>query len=168
MVGNKPFAVMVPDEIYLSKKSCMRQILDVYSITKSSVIAVQKVKESQIHNYGVIKPENTNNSFTKIEQIVEKPDAKNAPSLFAVCGRYILNPSIFNQIESLNPDANSEVQLTDGIKAMLRKEDVYACFFKGEKYDCGSKDGFVHATIKFALKDSNIKDSITSFIRDIV
>ena len=109
-----------------------------------------------------------NASPYKINSIVEKPSAQEAPSDIAVCGRYILSSDIFEHLENVKKDDSGEIQLTDAIQSLLQKEDVMACLYEGEKYDCGSKKGYIEATIKLALDDDSIKKDINSFIRDIV
>ncbi len=166
IVDNQPFAVLLPDEIYISKISCMKQLLDVYKKTKSTVIAVKEVDQDNIHKYGVIAPEEIINNFSKISHIVEKPNKKNAPSKYAVCGRYILTPNIFSHLQSVDADINGEIQLTDGIRSLLKDEDTYACFYEGKKYDCGSKEGFVEATITFAIKNKLISKDLLKTIKE--
>ena len=166
IVDNEPFAVLLPDEIYLSKISCMKQLLKVYEKTKSTVVAVKEVDQDIIHKYGVIKPEEIINNFSKISDIVEKPNKKNAPSKYAVCGRYILTYNIFSHLQSVDADINGEIQLTNGIKSLLKDEDTFACFYEGNKYDCGSKEGFVEATITFAIKNKLISKDFLKTIKD--
>jgi len=166
LVGHEPFAVLLPDEIYLSKISCMKQLLDVYEKTKSTVIAVKEVAQNNIHKYGVIKPEKITKNFSKISDIVEKPNKQSAPSKYAVCGRYILSSNIFSHLQSVDKDINGEIQLTDGIRSLLEDEDAFACFYKGSKYDCGSKEGFVEATITFAMKNKLISRDFLKTLKD--
>ena len=168
VVGNDPFAVLLPDDLFFSEKSCLSQLLDVYKRTESSVIAVNKVDKENIHKYGVIKPGKIKESFIKIEDIVEKPSYEEAPSDIAVCGRYIFNASIFKFLKSTNFDKSGEIQLTDAIQKLLQEEEVYASIYDGEKFDCGSKQGFVHATISLALRDESINQNIKKIIKEII
>ena len=126
VVGKDPFAVLLPDDLFFSKKSCLSQLLDVYKKTESSVIAVNKIDKENIHKYGVIKPGEIKEKLIKIEDIVEKPSYEEAPSDIAVCGRYIFNASIFKFLKSTNFDKSGEIQLTDAIKKLLQEEKVYA------------------------------------------
>ena len=158
----------MPDDLFFSKKSCLSQLLDIHIETNSSVIAVNKIDKENIHKYGVIKAGNTDGSKIKIEDIVEKPKPENAPSDIAVCGRYILNPSIFQHLKSTNFDKSGEIQLTNAIKTLLNEENVFAAMYDGEKFDCGSKEGFVHATIALALRDESISTDIKNIITDII
>jgi len=168
LLENQSFAVLLPDDLFFSKKSCLSQLLDIHIETKSSVIAVNKIDKENIHKYGVIKPGYRDGSKIKIEDIVEKPKSENAPSDNAVCGRYILNSSIFQHLRSTNYDKSGEIQLTDAIKSLLKEESIFAAMYDGEKFDCGSKKGFVHATIALALRDESISKDIKNIIKDII
>ena len=164
-INNEPFAVLLPDDLFFSEKSCLMQLEEVYRQTNSSVIAVNKIDAHNIHKYGVIKPGFVNNRAIEVLDIVEKPKYEDAPSDIAVCGRYILNSSIFKYLNKTSPDSGEEIQLTDAIKMMLKDESVYACVYQGEKFDCGSKKGFVEATLTISLRDPEIKDEIKDLIR---
>lgn len=168
LINNEPFAVLLPDDLFFSEKSCLHQLLDVYEETKSSVIAVNKVDIDNIHKYGVIKPGVEDQKKMFIKDIVEKPKPEEAPSDIAVCGRYIFDSSIFKHLKKVTFDKSGELQLTDGIRNMLGSEDVFACLYEGEKFDCGSKKGFVHATISLALRDESISENIKQLIREII
>ena len=141
------------------------QLDEVYRQTNASVIAVNKIDADNIHKYGVIKPGLTDNRAVEVVDIVEKPKYEDAPSDIAVCGRYILNSSIFKYLNKTSPDSGEEIQLTDAIKMMIKHESVYACVYEGEKFDCGSKKGFVEATLAISLRDPEIKDEIKKLIR---
>lgn len=167
-INGDAFAVLLPDDLFFSQKSCLSQLLDIYKKTHSSVIAVNKIDKENIHKYGVIKPGTIENNLIKIEDIIEKPSYEKAPSDIAVCGRYIFNPSIFNFLRSTDFDQSGEVQLTDAIKSLLEQEEVYAAIYEGEKFDCGSKQGFVHATIALALRDESISNDIEKIIKEII
>ena len=164
-INNEPFAVLLPDDLFLSEKSCLMQLDEVYRQTNGSVIAVNKIDADNIHKYGVIKPGLVNSRAIQVVDIVEKPKYEDAPSDIAVCGRYILSSSIFKYLNITSPDSGEEIQLTDAIKLMLKDESVYACVYEGEKFDCGSKKGFVEATLAIALRDLEIKDEIKDLIR---
>lgn len=166
-IKEEPFAVLLPDDLFISEPSCLKQLLDIYNEYQKSVVAVNKIDIANIHKYGVISS-GDNASPYKINSIIEKPSAKEAPSDIAVCGRYILSSDIFEHLENVKKDDSGEIQLTDAIQSLLQKEDVMACLYEGEKYDCGSKKGYIEATIKLALDDDSIKKDINSFIRDLV
>ena len=135
VIGNNSFAVMLPDDLFLSKKSCLDQLIDIFVEKKSSVIAVNKIDKNNIHKYGVIKPGEQNQRSIKIDDIVEKPAAEDAPSDMAVCGRYILNPAIFKHLKLTKSDKSGEIQLTDAIRSLLKDEDIYATIYNGEKFE---------------------------------
>lgn len=164
-INDEPFAVLLPDDLFFSEKSCLMQLDDVYRQTNASVIAVNKIDADNIHKYGVIKPGLIDNRAIEVVDIVEKPKYEDAPSDIAVCGRYILNSSIFKYLNKTSPDSGEEIQLTDAIKMMIKDESVYACVYEGEKFDCGSKKGFVEATLAISLRDPEIKDEIKKLIR---
>ena len=165
LINDEPFAVLLPDDLFFSEKSCLMQLDDVYRQTNASVIAVNKIDADNIHKYGVIKPGLIDNRAIEVVDIVEKPKYEDAPSDIAVCGRYILNSSIFKYLNKTSPDSGEEIQLTDAIKMMIKDESVYACVYEGEKFDCGSKRGFVEATLAISLRDPEIKNEIKDLIR---
>ena len=168
-VGNDAFSVLLPDDLFLSTPTCLQQILDSYSKNLQSVIAVNKIDKENIHKYGVIDQGNhkldESNTVT-ISDIVEKPNAADAPSDIAVVGRYILNPSIFNCIKQVEADGSGEIQITDAIKLLIQTENVQAKIFEGDKYDCGSKEGYLEATIAVAMKEPVLSDKIKKTITD--
>ena len=168
IVNGDSFAVLLPDDLFFSEKSCLSQLLELYNRVDSSVIAVNKIDKDNIHKYGVIKPGIIENNSINIEDIVEKPNQNDAPSNIAVCGRYIFKSSIFNFLKSTGFDKSGEIQLTDAIKKLLKHEEVYAAVYTGEKFDCGSKQGFVHATIALALRDKSISNDIEKIIKEII
>jgi UTP--glucose-1-phosphate uridylyltransferase len=165
LICDEPFAILLPDDLFFSDDSCLMQLKRSYEDSNHSVIAVNKVDSKDIHKYGVIKPGISQNSTIEILDIVEKPNANDAPSNIAVCGRYILNSIIFNKLKNVEPDKTNEIQLTDAIKLLIGDEKVNACVYEGEKFDCGSKKGFVEATIAISLRDeeigTDIKDLLT-------
>ena len=168
IVGDDSFAVLLPDDLFFSDVSCLSQLIDTYKKTNSSVIAVNKIDKENIHKYGVINPGEKEQDAIVIEDIVEKPNADEAPSDIAVCGRYIFTSSIFDHLRATNFDKSGEIQLTDAIKTLIQNQKVHARLYEGEKFDCGSKKGFVHATISLALRDSSISDDISKIIKEII
>tara|TARA_B100000965_G_scaffold301755_1_gene260376 strand:+ start:1741 stop:2601 length:861 start_codon:yes stop_codon:yes gene_type:complete len=168
IVNNEDFAVLLPDDLIFSKQSCLSQLIEIYNKKNFSVIAVNKIDKENIHKYGVIKPGDAIGKSINVEDIIEKPSFEDAPSDIAVCGRYILTSSIFSHLKSTNFDKNGEVQLTDAIKSLINDEEVTACLYEGEKFDCGSKKGFVHATIALALRDESINEDIKKIIKEII
>ncbi len=167
LIEDEPFAILLPDDLFFSEDSCLNQLKREYIKTNSSVIAVNEIDEDNIHKYGVIQPGSIEKNLIEVKGIVEKPIANEAPSNIAVCGRYILNSSIFNYLDEVNPDKSGEIQLTDAIKLMLEKEKVIACIYQGEKFDCGSKLGFVEATLAISLRDNDIGHEIKNLIKKL-
>ena len=168
LINGEAFALLLPDDLFFSKKSCLSQLSSIFLNTNSSTIAVNKIDKNNIHKYGVIKPGKEKNEAILIDDIIEKPLAKDAPSDIAVCGRYIFTSTIFDHLKKIELDKSGEIQLTDAIKSLLSEEQVYAKIYEGEKFDCGSKMGFVHATIALALRDESISQDINKIIKEII
>ena len=168
IIKKSPFAVLLPDDLFISSKPCLGQLIDIYNNKKSSVISVNRINKANIHKYGVIKKGDEVDGIIKIDDIVEKPSSNEAPSDLAVCGRYILNGSIFDHLKVTEQDKTGEIQLTDAIKSLLSQEEIFASIFDGKKYDCGSKEGFIHANIALALEDKSIAETIKTIIKEIV
>ena len=170
LVGDEPFSVLLPDDLFISSPSCLQQLASSYNEHGNTTIAVNVIDKKNIHKYGVIDPGDNKliNNEVNIFNIVEKPSAEDAPSDIAVCGRYIFNPSIFKFIEIVKPDSSGEIQITDAIQLLLEKENVKAKVYDGKKFDCGSKTGYVEATIAMGMKDPEISDNIKKIIRELI
>jgi len=167
VVGDEPFAVLLPDDlIYHEARGCLQQMLDVFQQNNSSVIAVQQIKPEDCKKYGVVDVHDELNPAAKIYGIVEKPEPHDAPSNFGVVGRYLFKPEIFNLLEKVAPGSGGEIQLTDGIAALMLAEDVYACKFAGIRYDCGTKVGFLRATVEYALRHQGLADEFRKLLRE--
>ena len=167
-VGNDPFAVILADDLILSKqKSCISQMSDKFKEHDGSIISVQNVDKNNIHKYGVIDGDKINNSDWLLSKIVEKPKASEAPSNMGVVGRYIFNPLIFEYIRKTSKGSGGEIQLTDAIDLMLKKEKVYAYEFDGKRYDCGSKLGFLEATVDYGLNHPELSKDFKKFLDSI-
>lgn len=162
LINDSAFAVLLADDLIFSEKSCLQQLIDIHKNTSSSVIGINEVPESDVSKYGVIKA--AEDSELKIIDIIEKPDISDAPSNLAVVGRYILESDIFNYLKRVEEDSSNEIQLTDAIKLMLYDKDVFGCKYIGTKFDCGSKKGFVAATLYKGLEDEQIKQEINKII----
>jgi UTP--glucose-1-phosphate uridylyltransferase len=167
VVGNEDFAVLLPDDLIDGgSKSCIQQMLEIYNETGKSVLAVEEVPQTETNKYGIVAIEkNGKNKFTKIASIVEKPKIEAAPSNLAVVGRYILSPQIFAHLEAIGSGAMGEIQLTDGIGNLLKDDDVYICKFHGRRYDCGSKTGYLEATVEYALKNPEVNAQFAAYMR---
>ena len=164
LVNDDAFAVLLADDLIFSKVSCLQQLIDIHNNTNSSVIGINEVPKADISKYGVISPSDEEGDDIKIIDIVEKPDASIAPSNLAVVGRYVLDSDIFEYLKRVEEDASSEIQLTDAIKLMLKDKDILGCKYEGVKFDCGSKKGFVAATLYKGLEDKAIKQEIESIL----
>jgi len=163
LIKDESFAVILADDLIFSDESCLQQLIKIHENTKASVIGVNEVELEDISKYGVIDPIFEDDKIT-IKNIIEKPKTSDAPSNLAVVGRYILNNNIFKYLDEIKEDASNEIQLTDAIKLMLEDYEISACKYKGIKFDCGSKKGFVAATVFKGLNDENIKKTINELI----
>ena len=163
LINDDAFAVLLADDLIFSEVSCLQQLIDIHNITNSSVIGINEVLKADVSKYGVISPSNEDDHI-KIKDIIEKPDISIAPSNLAVVGRYVLDSDIFEYLKRVEEDTSSEIQLTDAIKLMLKDKNVLGCKYEGVKFDCGSKEGFVAATIYIGLQDEAIKQEIENII----
>ena len=163
LINDNAFAVLLADDLIFSETSCLQQLIDIYKNTSASVIGINEVPKSDVSKYGVIEAVNEDSEL-KIIDIIEKPDISDAPSNLAVVGRYVLDSDIFNYLKKVEEDSSNEIQLTDAIKLMLRDKDVFGCKYIGTKFDCGSKKGFVAATLYKGLQDEQIRQEINKII----
>jgi len=160
IVGDQPFAVLLPDDLIWNRgPGALKQMADAAETTGASVIAVQDVPREQTGSYGIVATESFQNRQGRITAIVEKPRPEAAPSTLAVVGRYVLNPRIFDLLESTQPGAGGEIQLTDAIATLLAEETVNAYRFQGTRFDCGTHIGLIEATIRYALDHEKLSDS---------
>ncbi|MGZ5660310.1 MAG: UTP--glucose-1-phosphate uridylyltransferase GalU [Usitatibacter sp.] len=164
LVGEEPFAVILADDLIDAQVPVMKQMVQVHAKTGGSMIAVQEVALEDTASYGIVSTEKVSPGLSKITGIVEKPKPEEAPSRLGVDGRYILSPRIFHFLENLRPGAGREIQLTDAIGRLLREEAVHAFEFQGRRYDCGSKLGYLQATVTFALKHPDLADDFRAYL----
>jgi UTP--glucose-1-phosphate uridylyltransferase len=167
VVGDEPFAVILADDLIRAEPSALRQMVEVYEHYTSSVIAVQQIPRAETRSYGVVKGREWEKGILKVDGIVEKPAPEAAPSTLGVVGRYILTPSIFRHLESIQAGSGGEIQLTDAIARLLEKEQVLAYEFQGRRFDCGSKLGYLEATVEFALVHPELRDRFRSFLKGL-
>ncbi|MCK8779135.1 UTP--glucose-1-phosphate uridylyltransferase GalU [Rhizobium sp. NTR19] len=160
IVGDEPFAVLLPDMIMSGEKGCLKGMVDLYAQSGGNVIAVQECDPELAHKYGIVGVGDAIGEGFKITQMVEKPPKGTAPSNLYINGRYILQPEIFKILETQERGAGNEIQLTDGMLTLAKSQEFAAYPFKGETYDCGAKDGFILANLAFALKREDIRPSI--------
>ncbi|WP_454722256.1 MULTISPECIES: UTP--glucose-1-phosphate uridylyltransferase GalU [Cupriavidus] len=165
LVGDAPFAVMLADDLLDGDPPVMKQMTDLYGHYNCSVLGVEEIAPEQSRSYGVVDGREWDEDVIKVSGIVEKPAPEDAPSNLGVVGRYILTPRIFDHIRNLKPGAGGELQLTDAIGSLLGQEQVLAYRYKGVRYDCGSKIGYLKATVEFALKHPEVMDEFGSYLR---
>ncbi len=170
LVGKEPFAVILSDDIIDADTPCLRQLLDVYEFYHAPVLALMEVPRENISAYGVVDAEPVGHNGQKdrlyrIRNLVEKPKAADAPSNLAIIGRYVLTPEIFVSLETIPPGSGGEIQLTDGLKHMLRNRPIYGYKFEGKRYDAGDKLGFLEATVEFALKRHDLGEAFREYLK---
>ncbi|RTK98162.1 MAG: UTP--glucose-1-phosphate uridylyltransferase GalU [Proteobacteria bacterium] len=165
VVGNEPFAVILADELIDANPGALAQMIDVYNQTGSSVLGVNEVPPDEVSSYGIIKLADKSLKYKKIEKIVEKPKKENAPSNLAAVGRYILTPRIFNELRNTQRGVGGEIQLTDAISEVLNYEAIFAHVIEGKRYDCGSKLGYLEATIGFGLKHPEVGNEFREYLK---
>nr|WP_191126254.1 UTP--glucose-1-phosphate uridylyltransferase GalU [Cerasibacillus terrae] len=168
-IGEEPFAVLLGDDIVVSEEPCLKQLVNVYEEYESSVIGVHTVPKHDVSKYGIINPvddSDKNAPIREIESLIEKPPVEQAPSNLAIMGRYILTPEIFSILENLEPGKDNEIQLTDALQELNKRERMLAYNFVGKRYDIGDKLGFVKATIDFALNRNDLKEDIRIYMEE--
>jgi UTP--glucose-1-phosphate uridylyltransferase len=168
VVGNEPFFVHLADDLIDAEEPCLAQMARVYAARSASVLGVQTVERDQTDKYGIVAAEPVGDRVSRVQRIVEKPKPADAPSNLAVVGRYILTPAVYGKLETIGRGAGGEIQLTDGIAALMADESVYAYAFEGKRYDCGSKLGYLEATVEFGLKHENLGDRFASYLERLV
>jgi UTP--glucose-1-phosphate uridylyltransferase len=168
VVGNEPFAVLLPDDIVDSKISCIGQMIQAYNETGSSILGSEVVEGAAISAYGCLDctPDAKNPRLLAVKNMVEKPKVEEAPSQNAIIGRYVLTPRIFEMIENVKPGAGGELQLTDAIKMLLQYEKVYGFSYEGKRHDAGDKLGFLKATVEFALKRDDLGPAFREWLKN--
>lgn len=167
VVGDEPFAVSLADDLIDAQPGVLAQLVQQYDEQQKSVIAVQNVDKSESKKYGMIDSNNLDSDLVKLSNIIEKPDPEFAPSNLGVVGRYVFSNTLMSFLEKTSFGAGNEIQLTDGIKLMLKQEEVFAYTFKGKRYDCGSKLGYLMANIDYGIKNSDFGKELKAYIREI-
>jgi UTP--glucose-1-phosphate uridylyltransferase len=172
LVGEEPFAVILSDDVIDSEVPCLRQLLDVYEFYHSPVVALMEVPRESISAYGVVDAEPVShaggqNRLYRIRNMVEKPKASEAPSNLAIIGRYVLTPEVFKSLDAVEPGSGGEIQLTDGLKHLLRGRPIYGYRFEGTRYDAGDKLGFLKATVEFALKRYDLGEDFRAYLKTL-
>jgi UTP--glucose-1-phosphate uridylyltransferase len=169
LVGHEPFAVLLADDLMTGPQGgpgVLKQMVEVYARTGGSVLAVQEVPQEQVHRYGIVAGKTRPDGLVDIERMVEKPPAAEAPSRLAVAGRYVLTPGVFERIRHGGRGAGGEIQLTDGIAGLLGHDKVFAYPYQGKRYDCGSKLGFLQATVELAMRHPEVGADFRAYLNE--
>ncbi|MEP1353848.1 MAG: UTP--glucose-1-phosphate uridylyltransferase GalU [Tateyamaria sp.] len=169
LIGNEPFAVILPDDVIAAETPCLQQMVEAYSETGGNMVAAMEVPPEKASSYGVLDVQKENRQIVEVAGMVEKPPAGEAPSNLAVIGRYILSPNVLRSLNKMKTGAGGEIQLTDAIaQAIGGDEGVYGYRFRGQRFDCGSKSGFLQATVSFGLAREELRNDLLGYIRDVV
>ncbi|SIQ65883.1 UDP-glucose pyrophosphorylase [Sphaerotilus natans] len=167
LVGNEPFAVLLADDLMIGEPPVLKQMVDQFNDWRASILAVQEVPAEHTKRYGIVAGTLVNDHLMDVSNIVEKPEPEVAPSRWGVAGRYILTPGVFHEIAAQPRGVGGEIQLTDGIAALLRREKVFAYRYDGRRYDCGSKDGFLEANVELALRHPELGKGFRDYLRNL-
>ncbi|MGB9744290.1 MAG: UTP--glucose-1-phosphate uridylyltransferase GalU [Desulfurella sp.] len=168
VVGNEPFVVILPDDIIINEKGAIEQLMEVYNKYNCSVLGLEMVNQKETDKYGIVGGIKFEENIYKLDQFVEKPSPQEAPSNIAIIGRYIFTPRIFEALQSISYGKNNELQLTDAIKFLSTKEAIYGKLIEGKRFDCGSKLGFLKATVELSLQDDSIKEEFKQYLIEVV
>lgn len=169
LIGNEPFAVILPDDVIAAEKPCLQQMVEAYEETGGSMVAAMEVPREKASAYGVLDIGSEKDSLVQVKGMVEKPTAEDAPSNLAVIGRYILTPDVLTSLNNAKGGAGGEIQLTDAIaKELTAGREVFGYRFNGQRFDCGSKAGFLQATVSFALAREELQDEFASYLREML
>ena len=163
-VGQEPFFVHLADDLIVGETACLKQMSDAFDFHRGSILGVEVVPRSDTDKYGIVEVEGGSGATQRITSIVEKPKPAVAPSNLAVVGRYVLTPRLFDDLRAIGKGAGGEIQLTDGIARLMRREAVYAHRFEGKRYDCGSKQGYLEATVEQALRHPELRRGFRSYL----
>lgn len=167
LIGNEPVAVLFGDDIIDSRIPCLQQMIKIFEKYDDTVIALQQVPKQKVKNYGIVAGIKISQDIFEIRDIVEKPEIDKTPSNLAIVGRYILKPDVFSELEKLKPDKDGEIRLANALKNLLKIRPIYGYKFKGERYDCGSKIGYLKATVSFALKHNEVNKDFKNFLKNL-
>jgi UTP--glucose-1-phosphate uridylyltransferase len=168
IIGDEPFAVLLPDVLIQAEKSCLAQMVDAYNEVGGNIIAVDQVPMEQVSSYGVIAHGERNGNIMPITDMVEKPKQEDAPSNLKITGRYILQPEIFKILETQDRGAGGEIQLTDAMHTLRETQDFFGLEFNGTDFDCGSRDGYTEAFLAYALKDEELGAKIRNIVKQLI
>ena len=167
-VGDQPFAVLLGDDVvYNYKTPCLKQLIDVYEEKSGSVLGVQNVPHSEVNKYGIVAGSSIGERMYRVDNLIEKPALGTAPSTVAILGRYIIEPEIFSILEKTEPGAGNEIQLTDALRELAQSKPMYAYDFIGRRYDVGMRQGFLEATVEYALRRPDLRDEFAKYLKHI-
>jgi UTP--glucose-1-phosphate uridylyltransferase len=167
-IGREPFAVMLGDDIVDSEKPCLRQMIEIYNEYKTTILGVQEIPKADVSKYGIVEGKHIEDRVYKVKGLVEKPALEDAPSNIAILGRYVITPSIFDILEHTEPGKGGEIQLTDALKELAQKEAMYAYIFDGKRYDVGDRQGFLQATVEYALKREDLREEFLQYLIQMI
>ena len=167
LIGNEPFAVLLADDLMVHEKPVLQQMVEQYEEWRASIIAVQEVPAEHTRRYGIVAGIEVNERLMDVSRIVEKPAPADAPSRLGVAGRYILTPGVFHEIATQPRGVGGEIQLTDGIASLLRREKVFAYRYRGRRFDCGSKEGFLEANVELALAHPQLGPGFRDYLKTL-
>ncbi|MEX3316233.1 UTP--glucose-1-phosphate uridylyltransferase GalU [Sulfitobacter sp. PS-8MA] len=169
LIANEPFAVILPDDVIAAEKPCLQQMIEAYNETGGSMVAAMEVEPSKTSSYGILETSEEQGDRVKVKSMVEKPAAEEAPSNLAVIGRYVLAPTVLQNLNKLKSGSGGEIQLTDAIAQEIEQDrDVYGYRFRGQRFDCGSKSGFLQATVAFGLAREELRDDLHAYLQSIM
>jgi UTP--glucose-1-phosphate uridylyltransferase len=168
VIGNEPFVVILPDDVIVNDKGAITQLMEVYNKYNCSVLGLEQVDQKETDKYGIVSGIKFEENIYKLDQFIEKPIPEEAPSNIAIIGRYIFTPRIFEALQKIPFGKNNELQLTDAIKFLSTKEAIYGKLIEGKRFDCGSKLGFLKATVEFSLQDESISEEFKQYLIEVV
>jgi len=165
LVNNEPFAILLPDDLVLHEKGCLKQMIEVYNDCGGNLVATKDIPLEDVYKYGIINPGSITNNAVEVKGLIEKPDVGHAPSTLSVVGRYILQPEIFDHLAAFETGAGNEIQLTDAMAKLIDNQPFHGVRFKGQHYDCGGRLGFIEANIAYGLNDPKIGKEVKKIIQ---
>jgi UTP--glucose-1-phosphate uridylyltransferase len=169
LIGDEPFAVILPDDVIAADKPCLQQMVEAYAETGGNMVAAMEVEPARSSSYGMLDVSDDMGQLVKVKGMVEKPKAEEAPSNLAVIGRYILSPSVLKNLNDIKSGSGGEIQLTDAIaKDIEQDRNVYGYRFRGQRFDCGSKSGFLQATVAFGLARDDLRDDLRNYLHSVM
>lgn len=166
LIGDEPFAILLPDDLVLNGRGCLAQMVETYNETGGNVVAVKNVPKEETYKYGILEVDNEDTNIVDIKGMVEKPAVKDAPSTLSVVGRYILQPEVLDHLSAFETGAGNEIQLTDSMAKLIGTQPFHGLKFTGTHYDCGSRLGFIEANIAYGLADEDIGDQVKTILKN--